>query len=379
MTSRADLRRDHRGEVARLDRVDEHVLAVARPELQPAEGLEELAGEPRHAALVGRLLAGLADDEVDLGARLRDDLLDATRVDPAVAHELRERDSRDLAADRIEAREHHRLRRVVDDQVDAGGLLEGPDVAALAADDPALHLVVREVDDGHRVLRRVVRGDALHRGQDDVARLVGGLLAGPPLDRAGELDRVVLGLLADRLEEHPLGVLGGQAADLLEGRDALLVELLQLLAAPVELDLLLEELAIALLEHVGALVELLVAGVEPALEVRELAATLAGVVLGLALEADLLLLGLEDQVLLLGPGVRDDAGSLLVRDLELLAGKAVPGEEPNADANGKADQRRKGDGDFHLHPPIRSRDRSDALCAFDPARTGPGRIGRAKA
>ena len=53
----------------------------------------------------------------------------------------------DLAADRVEAGEDHRLGRVVDDQVDAGRLLEGADVAALAADDPALHLVRRQVDD----------------------------------------------------------------------------------------------------------------------------------------------------------------------------------------------------------------------------------------
>ena len=70
-----------------------------------------------------------------------------------------------------------RLGRVVDDEVDARGLLEGPDVAALAADDPALHLVGRQVDDRHRVLGCVVRGYPLHGGQDDVAGLVLGFLA----------------------------------------------------------------------------------------------------------------------------------------------------------------------------------------------------------
>ena len=52
----------------------------------------------------------------------------------------------DLAADRVEAADEHRLGRVIDDQVDARGLLQGADVAALAADDAALHLVRR---DGH--------------------------------------------------------------------------------------------------------------------------------------------------------------------------------------------------------------------------------------
>ena len=65
-------------------------------------------------------------------------------------------------------------------------------------------IVVRKMDDGHGVLRGVVRGHPLHRGEDDVAGLVRGLLAGASLDRAGELDGVAFGLLADRLEDIPL-------------------------------------------------------------------------------------------------------------------------------------------------------------------------------
>ena len=58
------------------------------------------------------------------------------------------------------------------------------------------------------MLGRVVGGDALDGGHDDVAGLVLGLLAGAALDRPGDLDGVVLGLLADGLDEDALGVLG---------------------------------------------------------------------------------------------------------------------------------------------------------------------------
>ena len=61
------------------------------------------AGRPGHAGLVGGLLAGLAHDQVDLGAGLGDDLLDAAGMDPAVGDELGDRDPGDLAADRVEA------------------------------------------------------------------------------------------------------------------------------------------------------------------------------------------------------------------------------------------------------------------------------------
>jgi hypothetical protein len=100
-------------------------------------------GQAGYAGVVGRLLAGLAHDEVDFGASLCHDLFDPAGMDPAVADELGDRQPGDLATDRIEPAEDDGLGRVVDDQVDAGGLFEGADVAPLAADDAAFHLVRR--------------------------------------------------------------------------------------------------------------------------------------------------------------------------------------------------------------------------------------------
>ena len=57
--------------------------------------------------------------------------------------QLLERQPGDLAAHAVEAREDDRAGRVVDDEVDPGELLQGADVASLAADDPALHVVGR--------------------------------------------------------------------------------------------------------------------------------------------------------------------------------------------------------------------------------------------
>ena len=92
---------------------------------------------------------------VDFLARLVDDFLDAARMDASVGHELLERQARDLAAHRIEARDDDRVRRVVDDDVDAGRELERADVSAFAADDAALHLVVRQRRRPTRWSRRV--------------------------------------------------------------------------------------------------------------------------------------------------------------------------------------------------------------------------------
>ena len=93
----------------------------------------------------------------------------------------------DLAADRVEAAEQHRLGGVVDDQVDPGDLLEGADVAALAADDPALHVVGRAAAPTETTLSPVCSEASRWIAVASIrwARVLG-LLLGGPLDVAGE-------------------------------------------------------------------------------------------------------------------------------------------------------------------------------------------------
>ena len=79
------------------------------------------------------------------------------------------------------------------------------------------------------------------------------------LDRAGDLDGVVLGLLADGIEEDRLGLFGDMPATRSSAATCSCVGPRELLAGLVEFALAVEELAVALLEHVGALIELLVA------------------------------------------------------------------------------------------------------------------------
>jgi hypothetical protein len=49
-------------------------------------------------------------------------------------------------------------------------VFERTDVAALASDDPPLHVVGRQLDHGHRRLGGVARGDTLQRVGNEVAR-----------------------------------------------------------------------------------------------------------------------------------------------------------------------------------------------------------------
>mgnify|MGYP006950043247 CR=1 FL=1 len=79
------------------------------------------------------------------------------------------------------------------------------------------------------------------------------------LDGADEAHGVLLRFLADLFHEGRPGLLGGQPTHAFEGGDLVGPGGVQLGTLGVQLLLADEQLAIALLEHVGALIELLVA------------------------------------------------------------------------------------------------------------------------
>ena len=146
-----------------------------------------------------------------------------------------------------------------------------------------------------------------------------------------------------------LGVLGRHVRDALERGDLLAVGAGEVLAGLVELALAVEELAVALLEHVGALVELLVALEEAALEAGQLGAAGAGLFLGLALHAQLLVLGLEDQLLLAGAGLGLDPARFGGRRLHRLRGPQAAHEYANDDtADGGHDGHRQDEQGIHI-------------------------------
>ena len=207
-------------EVHDLERVLQDVLAVARPVPEPAEDLDELLVQLAAVRLEDRLLAGLPDVLVELRLRLVVHLLDPGRVDTAVLDELVEREARDLAPERVERRQHDRVRRVVDDEVDARQVLERPDVAALAPDDPPLQVVGRELDDGHGRLRGVARCDPLQRVRDERARATPGVRTRLLLHVPDVSSELVADEVLRALEELLLRLVRGQPGEPLEDSPA---------------------------------------------------------------------------------------------------------------------------------------------------------------
>ena len=213
-----ELAAHHPGDVRRLDQVLEHVLAVRGAVAQPPEQISQLRVHVGDPDVHERVLARPHAERLDLRLAALVGFLDPLRVDPAIQDQPLERQPADLAPDRVEARQQHRLGRVVDDQVDAGHRLEGADVAALPADDPALHLIARQVQHRDDRLAGLLAGDALDRQRHDLAGALVAFLLRLALDVPDDARGVALGLVLDRRDKLGLGLIGGQAGDPLQLR-----------------------------------------------------------------------------------------------------------------------------------------------------------------
>ena len=209
------LRHDAR-EPRHLRRVREHVLAVARAELQASHQPENLGVEVVQAELERDRPALFAHLVVGFVLDLLDDLFDTGRMDPSVDDQPFDGFLRDLAPIGIETRQDDRARRIVDNEIDAGRQLEGADVAPLAADDAALEIVAREIDHRHRGLDGVLGGRALNRLGDVLFRAIGGHFARFGVEPLQEIGGIVPRFALDLLDEQLLRFVGRQAGDALE-------------------------------------------------------------------------------------------------------------------------------------------------------------------
>ena len=127
-------------------------------------------------------------------------------------------------------------------------LLEGADVAAFAADDPALHVVAGDIDGADGGVGGVLGGVALDGGGQDLAGLLladGSQMFLVLLDAGGDL---VGQLLVEPFQQQLFGLLAVEAADLVQFLGLLLEQRFQLLAALFELLAAFVQLALAVLQ-----------------------------------------------------------------------------------------------------------------------------------
>ena len=137
-------------------------------------------------------------------------------MDATVLEQFNHDAAGDLAADGIEAADGDLTGGVVDDDVDAGGLFEGANVAAFLADDAALEFFFGDRHAANRGLGGVLGGVALHGSGDDF----GGFFLGAGLGFFGALGNQ-LALFSCQFfiqagEELLFGFFGAESGQLLQ-------------------------------------------------------------------------------------------------------------------------------------------------------------------
>ena len=292
----------------------------------------------------------LADLFLGLVLHFLDDFLDARRMDAAVRDQALDGFLRDLAAVGIEAGEDDRARRVVDDEIDAGGDLEGADVPPFTADDAALQVVAREIDDRYGRLDRVLGGAPLDRFGDVVLRAIDGGLARLGIEALEEVRRVVARLAFDLLDQQLLRFVGGEAGDALELVLLVRDELLVLRRGGCGAALAIDERAVPAVQlFLEALDRGLALGggrfaaAERLLERGGLLAILPRLPLGLHQDLVRFFLGLEERFLAAGLGVAlgvaRDAERGLFRAPDRLGGDALAVRDPDGEGRRRHDRR----------------------------------------
>ena len=201
---------------AHLDAVSQDVLAVAGAEMQTPKQIDQPFVQAVDVGLHAGLFAEFLHVPFEFLLCACDDFLDARRMDASVGNQLFERKPGHLAADHVEGADDHHAGRVVDDHIHAGRFLEGSDVAALAADDAALHLVVRNADGARGAFGRVGGRVTLNGGQQHLAGLLLTSLGQPVLVGQDRGARLFLKLVAEDFQESAGGLVLAQAAQFVQ-------------------------------------------------------------------------------------------------------------------------------------------------------------------
>ena len=217
------------GDMGHLDGVAQDVLAVAGAVPLTAQELHQLRVQVVDTGLVGGALALHLDGVLHLAAGLLHHVLDAGGMDAAVDDELLQSHAGHFAADGVKAGNGDGFGGVVDDQIDAGDGLEGADVAALAANDAALHIVVGQGDHGNGGFGRVIGGTALNGGGDDLAGPLIGFLLELGLHLVDLHGRLMTDLGFHIFQQVGFGLLLAQTGDLFQDLHLAALELVRLL------------------------------------------------------------------------------------------------------------------------------------------------------
>ncbi len=182
-----------------------------------------------HAHLEYSTLPRLADLRIDILLGLCHHFLNAGRMDASIGNQALQRDAGNLPADGVKAGEYNRLRRIIDNKINAGRRFKRFNIAPLAANNTPLHLVIGQGDHRYGAVGHMVGCATLYGQANDVAGAFVGFLPGLGLNIANQQGGVVLRAALHGLHEDSARLFVGQTRYTLQLLELFGVGLLNLL------------------------------------------------------------------------------------------------------------------------------------------------------
>ena len=183
----------------------------------------------------GGLFAGFLNPLLYFLLSLLHHFLNTGRMDTAIVNQFLQGNTCNLPSNGIKTGNNNRFRSIIDNQVNTSQGFQGSDVAAFPADDPAFHLVVRQIHHGNRSFSHVVCGATLDGRGNNIPGLHVRFIFRLLLHVLNHLGSVVLDIFLHGGKELLLGVFTAESGKSFQLLQLSLVKRVHFLLSSIEL------------------------------------------------------------------------------------------------------------------------------------------------
>ena len=219
------------GDMGNLNGMLQDILSITGAVTHAAQQLNQLRMQAMDAGLQNGTFTFLLDDLFHLAAALFDHFFDAGRMNPSVNNQLFQCQACNFTANRIKAGQRDCLRRIINNEINTGQSFQCADIAAFTANDTALHLIIRQRDNGNGCFCHMVCGTALDCGGNDLTGIFFRFILGLLLDFPQLDGSIMLRFLLNGIHQEFLCFITGQSGNAFQTFQLLLLVQLSFLAA----------------------------------------------------------------------------------------------------------------------------------------------------
>ena len=316
------------GQPCHFQRMAQHILAVAGAILQAADQLDQIGMQAVDTKVHHSLFALALHLNFQFAAALIHGFLNAGRVDTAIGDQALQGHAGHFTAGLVKAGKGDGFRRIINNEVTASGSFQSADVAALAANDAALHLVRGQ---RHHADGGFTGGIGCAAGNGLADQLTGdGITFVLHVSLIGaDLHGLFVGqLIVNVLQQHGAGIFLGHGGDGFQLFGLAQLELFQLVQAGFHQFAALFQVLFLALHGGGALIQRFLLLVHAAFLAADLRAAVLDFLVGVSFQLERLVFGLDDGflALLLGSldGIVHDAFGFLFGRADLGFGGTLP-------------------------------------------------------